>query len=340
MHKTLLACLLLLAGLSTGCEQMNQTAKKEAPTETDTDSVKAAEGEEPKSECEKYAEAVCEKVGEQSADCGAIKQVTGIMPPAACTAGMGDLAFTEGKVAEARKVCDDLTAKLCADIGEDTESCKMVKEQTPKFPPARCTMMMDKYDEVVADLKRREEANKPLDAEKQAAILADAKATFGPEDSTVKIVEFSDFQCPFCSRAATAVDEIKKKYGDKVQFVFRQFPLSFHKQAHLAAQASMEAAKQGKFWEFHDKLFENQRELERPQLEKYAKEVGLNMAQFKAALDKETHKEAVDADFELGKTVNVNGTPTMFLNGERIANPTDVAALSKSIDDALAKTKG
>lgn len=339
MHKLLLACVLLLAGTS-ACDQMNGGAKKadEAKTETDTASATKAEGEEaPKTECETYSEKVCEKVGAASPDCAAFKQVSALMPAAACKAGMTDIAFTEGKVAEARKGCTDLAEKLCKDLGAETESCKMVTEQTPKFPPARCTMMMEKYDEVLADLKKREDAKKPLDAEKQAAMLKDAVATFGSATAKVKLVEFSDFQCPFCSRAATATTEIKKKYGDKIQLVFRQFPLSFHKQAHLAAQASVEAAAQGKFWEFHDKLFENQRELERPQLEKYAKEVGLNVGKLKKALDGETHKAAVDADMKLGESVAVSGTPTLFLNGARLSNPTDVAAISKAIDEALAK---
>ena len=331
----MLAVSLLLLASTAACNQKQGAAKKEADKAAEGDKAAKA-GEKPKSDCDKYAEAICEKVGDTSPDCGAIKQVANIMAPAACKAGMGDLAFTEKQVAEARKSCTDLANKLCGDLGEETESCKMVRDQTPKFPPQRCSMMMDKYADVLADLKKREEANKPLTDEKQASLIENAVATFGPTDAKVKIIEFSDFQCPFCSRAANSVTEIKKKYGDKVQFVFRQFPLSFHKQAHLAAEASMEAAEQGKFWEFHDKMFEHQRELEREKLEGYAKDVGLDLAKFKKALDSGAHKEAVDSDLKLGEEVAVTGTPTMFLNGKRVSNPTDVAALSKAIDEALA----
>ena len=221
MLRTLAISLVLFASTA-ACNQKQGAPKKEADTAADKD--KAGKPEEaPKSECDKYADAVCEKVGETAPDCGAIKQVSKIIPPAACKAGMADIAFTEAQVAEARKTCTDLANKLCGELGEETESCKMVRDQTPKFPPQRCTMMMEKYADVLADLQKREAANKPLDDAKQATLVEGAIASFGPADAKVKIVEFSDFQCPFCSRAATSVTEIKKKYGDKVQFVFRQF---------------------------------------------------------------------------------------------------------------------
>ncbi len=129
---------------------------------------------------------------------------------------------------------------------------------------------------------------------------------------------------------------MKEKYPN-VRFVFRQFPLSFHKNAHLAAQAAAAAGEQGKFWEYHDLLFKNQKALTRPDLEKYAKELNLNMAKFNKALDEKTHAASVDADMKLGGTVAVQGTPTMFVNGKRVANPTNAAVVSKDIDAALAK---
>jgi protein-disulfide isomerase len=158
---------------------------------------------------------------------------------------------------------------------------------------------------------------------------------FGPADAKVTIVEFSDFQCPFCSRAATAVHTVKEKYSDKVRFVFRQFPLSFHQNAHLSAEAALAANAQGKFWEFHDKAFANQQKLDRASLEGYAKDIGLNVAEFKKALDDKTYAPTVDAELKLGEEVAVDGTPTMFLNGKRVSNPSDTTELSKEIDEAL-----
>ncbi|MET0286302.1 MAG: thioredoxin domain-containing protein, partial [Polyangiales bacterium] len=155
--------------------------------------------------------------------------------------------------------------------------------------------------------------------------------------SKVTIVEFSDFQCPFCSRAADATHKVKEKYGDKVRFVFRQFPLSFHKDAHTAAEASLAANAQGKFWEYHDKLFANQQKLDRASLDGYAKELGLNVEKFKKSLDSKEFGAAVDGELKMGEEVAVQGTPTMFLNGARIADPTNFDAISAQIEEALKK---
>ncbi len=181
-----------------------------------------------------------------------------------------------------------------------------------------------------------EAKNNRLPADKIAKLSAGDPPAFGPEDATVTVVEFSDFECPYCSLAANAVNELKPKYGDRVRFVFRQFPLGFHKQAHLAAQASLAAKEQGKFWEFHDKLFANQKALAREDLEKYAEELGLDMDKFKAALDQGTFKQTVDDELELGSEVFVEGTPTMFINGARVANATDATAIAEALEKALA----
>ncbi len=285
--------------------------------------------------CADYAKKVCGEAGEKSGTCTTMTEATKLMPPAACAAASADFAVTKQKLGEARKTCDELSTKLCAEIGPKTDTCEMVKTQTKTFPPERCSMMMQHYKEVVADLKRREERNKPLTPEKMADITKPGAPTFGPDNSKVTIVEFSDFQCPFCSRAAKVVEQVKQKYGTQIHFVFRQFPLSFHRQAHLAAEAALAAHAQGKFWEFHDKLFADQTKLERPGLEQTAKEVGLDVNAFKKALDANTYASEVAADQKLGEEVAVDGTPTMFLNGKRVADPTNFDALSKQIDAAL-----
>jgi protein-disulfide isomerase len=285
--------------------------------------------------CKDYATRICKEAGEQSTTCSSMKTAVDLMPPEACAAALAKVDIAVKKLGDQRKPCDSLMEKLCADIGKETPTCEMVRTETKKFAVDRCEMMMEHYDEVLADLKKQESKNKPLDPEKIAKIAQGDAPAFGPADAKVTIVEFSDFQCPFCSRAATATKQVKEKYGDKVRFVFRQFPLSFHKDAHLAAQASLAANAQGKFWEYHDKLFENQKALDRASLEKYAQELGLNMAEFKKALDEKTYADEVDADFKLGEEIGVDGTPTMFLNGKRVGNPTDIAAISPAIEEAL-----
>jgi protein-disulfide isomerase len=316
-----LACagVVLVSGCNQGGEQAKQV--KASPTA-----------------CADYAKKVCGEAGEESGTCTSVKTATELMPPAACAAADKEFAFTKQKLGEARKSCDELTTKLCNEIGKETETCEMVTTQTKTFPPERCAMMMEHYAEVLADLQKREARNQPLPDDKVAAIAkADAPA-FGPADAAVTIVEFSDFECPFCSRAATVAQKLKEQYKDRVRFVFRQFPLSFHQKAHLAAQASLAAHSQGKFWEYHDKLFADQSKLDRESLEAAAKELKLDMGAFKKALDEKVHAAAVDADLKLGEEVAVDGTPTMFLNGKRVADPTNFEAISKMIDEALSKT--
>ena len=299
---------------------------------------KGKEGGGAATACADYAKKVCTEAGEQSGTCATIKSASELLPPAACSAAAADFAFTKDKLAQAGKACDELATKLCAEIGKETETCQMVKTQTKQFPPERCTQMMGHFAEVAADLKRREAKNQPLTPDKIALIAKADAPSFGPENAAVTMVEFSDFQCPYCSRAANMVSKLKEKYGDRVRFVFRQFPLSFHQNAHLASQAALAAHAQGKFWEYHDKLFADQSKLERPALEESAKAVGLDMAKFKKALDDKTYAPAVDADLKLGEQVAVDGTPTLFLNGKRIqVDPSDFDAVSKLIDDALAK---
>lgn len=338
--RRLLTFLLVGVALSLGaCDNSNST---KAPGTKDSEQAKA-DAKEPAAEgdaeaCKKYNEKFCEVVGEKSPSCQAMGSVSSLMPPKACQAGLDDLDFTKKQVAEMGKKCTELMDKLCADLGEDTQTCAMVRERTPQFPPEQCQAMMGQYDKVLGELKAQEAMNKPLSAELAKKIATGAPA-FGPEDAAVTIVEFSDFQCPYCTMAAKTVDEIKKNYDGKVRVVFRQFPLSFHKEAHLAAQAALAAHEQGKFWAYHDKLFANQKALTRPDLEKYAKELKLDMGKFKKALDAGTYKATVDGDLALGKEVVVQGTPTMFLNGERVPNPTSFQAIKPMIDKALSAKK-
>ena len=318
-----------------GCKP---TQKVEAGKAAQTATGAEKKDEAPKGPCGEYAASLCKVVGEQSVTCKSFKDVTDLMPPPACKAGMSDVNFTKTRYEEKRKVCTELVVKLCKDIGPETKTCGMIRDQTKNFPPERCEMFMKNYAQVLEDLKAREAENKPLTKEQQDMIAGDGPTSFGPKGAKVTLVEFSDFQCPYCSQAGKAVKALKAKYSDKVRFVFRHFPLSFHKDANLAAQASMAAAAQGKFFEYHDVLFDNQQKLARENLEEYVKKVsGLDLAKFKKALDDKTYTKVVDADVEMGTKMAVRGTPTMFLNGVRVNNPTDVEAISKEIELALKK---
>lgn len=329
--RALIGVGLFAIALASGCNKPKQQKHKAAAPAT-SGSAAAAAAQGP---CQKYAATLCEKAGKESESCQTLTAAAEILSPAACTAGMKDIAYSMKKLGEANKSCEDLVSKLCTAIGPTTETCNMVKTQTKSFPQARCKQMLEHIPEITADLKKMEAANQPLAPELAANIAKGNAPAFGPQDAKVTVVEFSDFQCPYCSRAATAVDQIKEKYGTRVRFVFRQFPLPMHENARGAAEAALAANAQGKFWEFHDKMFQNQSKLSRESLEGLAKEAGLDLAAFKKALDSKTYAADVDSDVKLGESVAVNGTPTMFINGARVQNPSDFGAISAQIEGAL-----
>ncbi|MEW6431686.1 MAG: thioredoxin domain-containing protein [Myxococcota bacterium] len=163
--------------------------------------------------------------------------------------------------------------------------------------------------------------------------------TKGPKNAPVTIIAFSDFQCPFCSRAVPTLKQIEETYGNKVRVAFKHQPLPFHQNAKLAAMASMAANEQGKFWEMHDKMFANQQALDRASLERYASELGLDMGKFKAALDSNKFDAYVTADSNEGMRVGANGTPTFFINGRQVVGAQPFEAFKNVIDQELAKKK-
>ena len=179
-------------------------------------------------------------------------------------------------------------------------------------------------------------AQAPAGGIKKVDVPADSPSK-GPKFAKVTIVEWSDFQCPFCSRAVPVLKQILEAYPKDVKVVFRHQPLPFHSNAQISAEASMAAHEQGKFWEMHDKMFANAQQLDRASLEKYAQELGLDMAKFKAALDSGKYRDRVKADSVAGSAVGANGTPTFYFNGrEQIGSPSFEQAKAM-IDQEIAK---
>jgi protein-disulfide isomerase len=165
----------------------------------------------------------------------------------------------------------------------------------------------------------------------------------GPDDALVTIVEFSEFQCPFCSRVLGTIDQIRERYGDDVRVVFKHNPLPFHQNAMPAAQAAAEVHEQlgdEAFWQYHDTLFENQRELTRENLEQWASELrGINMAQFRAALDNNEHQEAIQRDQQLARSLGASGTPAFFINGRNLRGAQPFPAFQAVIDQELERAR-
>jgi len=159
----------------------------------------------------------------------------------------------------------------------------------------------------------------------------------GAETAKITIVEFSDFQCPFCSKAEPSVDEVMKNYSDKVKVVFRHFPLEFHDKAFKAAEAAACAEEQGKLWEYHKTLFANQGALDIADLKTHAKTLGLDAAKFDACLDGGKMKEKVDADMVAARAVGVNGTPAFFINGIMLSGAQPYEKFKEIIDSELSR---
>jgi protein-disulfide isomerase len=177
------------------------------------------------------------------------------------------------------------------------------------------------------------------DIERYKVAVTDAQPSKGPKDALITIVEFSEFQCPFCARVLPTTKEIVDTYGDKVRIVWRNNPLGFHNNAGPAAAVAMEAYAQGgndKFWEVHDVLFANQKALGRAELEGYAEKAGLDAAKVKKALDEGTHKKAIDADAALAASLGARGTPYFFVNGRQLRGAQPFAAFKTVIDAELA----
>jgi protein-disulfide isomerase len=138
----------------------------------------------------------------------------------------------------------------------------------------------------------------------------------GPDDATVTIVEFSDFQCPYCQRANPVLKEIMGRYPEDVRVVYRHLPLdSIHPQARAGAEASACAEEGGKFWEYHDLLFENARALAPEDLQRYAEDVGLEAAAFEECVETRRHAAAVQADVLEAQSIGITGTPAFVVNG-------------------------
>ncbi|RMD97562.1 MAG: thioredoxin, partial [Deltaproteobacteria bacterium] len=159
--------------------------------------------------------------------------------------------------------------------------------------------------------------------------------TVGPDDAKITIVEFFDFQCPYCARVSPTVEKILETYPNDVRFVFKQNPLSFHKKAPLAAEAALAAADQGKYWEMHKKLLENSRHLDRSDLERYAEEIGLDMDAFRKALDTNAHKAMIEADQKQARKLGATGTPAFFINGKFLRGAQPFSVFQKRIEAIL-----
>jgi len=155
----------------------------------------------------------------------------------------------------------------------------------------------------------------------------------GPVDAPATLLEYGDYECPFCGAAYPIVKEVQSRLGDQLRFVFRNFPITTsHPHAELAAEAAEAADAQGKFWEMHDLLYESQKHLEAADLHRYAEQLGLDVDRFDDELARHAHADRVREDFMSGVRSGVNGTPTFYVNGVRHDGDYQLETLLAALD--------
>lgn len=209
----------------------------------------------------------------------------------------------------------------------------------------RTTAELENVTEALADLElaapagapsRPSRPNRP-DANKEYDVDLAGAPTKGPDDAVVTIVEWSDFQCPFCNRVTPTLAKIEEEYGDKVRVAFKHMPLSIHPQAPQAHAASEAAHRQGKFWEMHDKIFADQRDLSVATLASHARAIGLDMDRYNADIADARIKKKIDDDMAQASKLGVTGTPSFFINGRFLSGAQPFENFKRMIDEALEK---
>jgi protein-disulfide isomerase len=191
------------------------------------------------------------------------------------------------------------------------------------------------YQTFVEQLKLKTPVRLSLEPPRQKIATADSPSQ-GPATAPIELVEFSDFQCPFCYRAHPTVKQVMDTYGGKVRFVYRNYPLPNHPNARPAAEAAQCANEQGQFWPYHDRLFADQTKLSDADLKASAAALGMDAGKFNACVDSHKYKERVDADTQAGNEAGVNGTPAFFINGRLLSGAQPFDEFKKIIDEELA----
>jgi len=291
---------------------------------------------------EKYAQELGLNMGKFKAALDAQKGKEGIEADAAAGGKIGARGtpafFINGKFLSGAQPFESFKAK----IDEELKTAEgLVAKGTPKAHVYEALLKDAKSDVPAAPAAAPAGEDKGPEADtKVYEVAAGDSASKGPKSAPLQVIVFSDFQCPFCSRVEPSLTQLEKEFAGKVRVVWKNYPLPFHNNAEPAAQAAMAAHAQGKFWQMHDKLFQNQQQLDRAALDKYAQEVGLNMAKYKADMDASKYKQTIESETKEGQAVGVNGTPAVFINGRKISGAYPFETFKKIADEELAKKAG
>jgi protein-disulfide isomerase len=194
----------------------------------------------------------------------------------------------------------------------------------------------ERREQLMAKLKA-EEPVKIMLVEPRVKVESEGHPSIGGKDAPVTIVEFSDFQCPFCRAAENSLKAVKDRYGDKVRLVYLDFPLGMHAHAMDAARAGRCAGEQGKFWQFHDAMFADQSKLTPADLKADAKNLGLDTKAFDACFDSNKYDAQIHKDMSQGTALGVTATPTFYINGRQVLGAQPPDRFDEVIDDELAQ---
>lgn len=186
-------------------------------------------------------------------------------------------------------------------------------------------------------LKEKSPVRLVLDPPRVVVPIPAGAFTQGPATAPITIVEFSDYQCPYCRRAHPTVEKVKQEYGDKIRFVYRDYPLNFHPRAVPASVAARCAAEQDKFWPYHENLMVENGDLSDADLAKRAADIGLDKGKFDTCFSANKYEDAIRADFDAGASVGVTGTPAFFINGRMLVGAQPFEAFKQIIDDEIAR---
>jgi len=230
--------------------------------------------------------------------------------------------------AEVQKVYDDNKAQL------QGQTLDQVKPRIVEY--LKQQKAAERQEAFITELKGKYKTSVALKPPKVDVSTAGRPAR-GPEKATVTVIEFSDYECPFCKRAEETVKKVLSTYGDKIRFVYRHYPLEFHAHARPAAEASACAGAQGKFWEYHDKLW-TQSDLSEEKLKALAGEVGLDQAKFDECFKNKQFKADIDKDMADASSVGVTGTPAFFINGRMLSGAQPFEKFKEIIDEELARS--
>ncbi len=202
---------------------------------------------------------------------------------------------------------------------------------------AGAIIFSNKGSDVGNDVKG--EPKQAVNANEEAVVnvSADDDPVKGDSNAKITIIEFSDFECPFCQKVEPTLKKIMDKYAGKVKLVYRDFPLAIHKNAQKAAEASQCADEQGKFWDYHGLLYANQKALTIADLKKYAVDLKLDATKFNECLDSNKFADEVKKDLADGEAAGVDGTPAFFINGRKIVGAQPYEAFEKIIEEELKK---